>query len=893
MSRGLSTSAVISLIATISLLITNSAFAIDEIVVKTRKTEESLQDVPLAITTVSAETLDRTGADGLEDITKFSPSFIFDQNSAQKDVRIAVRGLSATRGRSNVAFLVDGIDVTTEAIGTAGAGLLTSQRLLSDVQQVEAVKGPQSALFGRAAFAGAINYVTKDAPEEFEGSIGGQFAKYGDYSIDGSVGAPINDKLGWLANGYWFDDEGQYKNSISGSPLGGGEGFGGSLTLNWNPIDTLDLKARFEYIDEEYDDLPRARYISDVIDTGVNPVADINPDAEFNDNLPFVARYPRTLGDANTAITPLTRGADPRSYCIQQADGTYDDCDLSRTPTDYEGTSQELFRFSLVANWDVPALKGTLSSLTGYIDSKTHEEYDWDANAIGRPDTIPGTHDIVNDDTVEIFSQEFRYSSDLEGPLNFTLGAQVWEQERVQREFGMLSAYAQGEDFWQEDFFPFIESGGNIRNPRTVEDEHKSLYALLEWDINDQWKAAFENRYTDEKFKQERTVNIFAFNTLSVRNQDCSFTQAIQCFTNDYIDNLVLCPDPFCAVDAPLRTQLQREVDSDFITPKFTLQYMPNDDAMYYFSVAKAVKPAGLDVLGGGGPPVNSDNSPEYDISTPDGFANAVDQVLERYVGEVIFASEKMWAYEIGAKNTFDGDFGTLVLNSAFFFQDYTDKQVSVREYNPITGTTGRQTVNAGAAEVWGLELESQWFTPVDGLTVQAAWTWLPKAEYSEFDEITTSTNTAAKLDNCIPVDREGNEGPDADRCLVSRAGRDLERAPEHAVALGANYTQPLIGTNFEWFVEGNVTYQDQRYTDPEMTTYLEDYAHFDLRFGIESDQWEALVFIDNVFDDDTVLSGSEIPDFSQPLNGPAPNFITLGILPDQRQVGVRAKYNF
>ena len=142
MSHGRLLSTVVSLVAALSVITTNSAFAIDEIVVQTRKTDENLQDVPIAISVIGEQVLERMGSDGLEDITKFSPSFIFDQNTNLKSVRIAVRGLSAARGRSNVAFLVDGIDVTSEAIGTSGAGLLTSQRLLSDVQQVEAVKGP-------------------------------------------------------------------------------------------------------------------------------------------------------------------------------------------------------------------------------------------------------------------------------------------------------------------------------------------------------------------------------------------------------------------------------------------------------------------------------------------------------------------------------------------------------------------------------------------------------------------------------------------------------------------------------------------------------------------------------------------------------------------------------
>ncbi len=907
MSHGRSKSTVISLLAAISVFATDLAFAVDEITVTTRKTEENLQDVPIAITAIPEAVLQRSGVSGLEDVTKFSPSFIFDQNSAQKDVRIAVRGLSATRGRSNVAFLVDNIDVTSEAIGTSGAGLLTSQRLLGDVQRVEAVKGPQSALYGRAAFAGAINYVTKDAPDEFEASIGTQIAQYEDYQVDGSVGAPINDQLGFIFNGYWFDSEGQYNNAITKTPLGGGDGYGGALTLNWDPLDNLDVKTRIEYTDENYDDLPRARYVEDVFVTAPNPGTTINGGNDFEGS------YPSTYGSTGTAEFPLRRSENPRSYCIPTGTGptgraTYD-CDINRPSQDYEGTSQELFRISTVINWDPQNINGTFSSLTGYIDSETHEEYDWDANAAGRPDMIPanaddpvfssGSHDIYNDDTVEIFSQEFRWRSEFDGPLNYTLGLQYWTQERVQIEQGILGGAdvpddeggtIVGDPMWQEDFFQVLETGDNFRDPRVVEDDHKSIYGMIEWDINDQWKSTFEGRFTKEKFKQERAIWLGAFGTffLTANDQDCSFNNSVGCNTFDVIENQDI---GILAEKAPQNVFLVSDVESDFFAPKFTLEFKPTDEALYYFSAGKGVKPAGLDVLGGGGQPAQTQPG-AFDLTDPQGFADAKDEVIQTYLGEREFASEKMWAYELGSKQTFSGGLGDLVLNSALFFQDYTDKQVSVRTVNPETGLTTRQTINAGKAEVWGVELEASWFTAIEGLTINAGYTWLD-TEYVEFDEVTSSSNTAAKLGNCIPQNALGNPDGPLNRCLVSRAGKQLERAPEHAVVFNANYTRPLAGTAWEWFVEGDAQYQSSRFADTENTTEFDSYSKVNLRAGLTADNWEALIFIDNAFDDDTVTSGSEIPDFSQELTFPAPAFITLGILPEKRQVGVRANYNF
>ena len=69
---------------------------------------------------------------------------------------------------ADAELLVDGIDLTTESVSTPGGSILFNQRL-QDIQQVEIVKGPQSALYGRSAFAGAIQFVSKDPDDVLGG----------------------------------------------------------------------------------------------------------------------------------------------------------------------------------------------------------------------------------------------------------------------------------------------------------------------------------------------------------------------------------------------------------------------------------------------------------------------------------------------------------------------------------------------------------------------------------------------------------------------------------------------------------------------------------------------------------------------------------------------------
>ena len=226
--------------------------AIEEIVVTTRKREENLQEVPISIGVFNADEIMRIGIRDLQDVTKLSPSLQFDKSYSQNSVRVTIRGLSNTRGRSNVAFLVDGIDVSSETTGTnAGSPMLINQRLLTDVERIEVVRGPQSALYGRAAFAGAINYVSKNPSDEYDFNISLDVAQHDKEEILVGVSGPITDSLGFRLTGVVWSDDGYYENVVSGNGFGGGEGKGIAGTLLWEPVDNFSLKTRLTYTDDE------------------------------------------------------------------------------------------------------------------------------------------------------------------------------------------------------------------------------------------------------------------------------------------------------------------------------------------------------------------------------------------------------------------------------------------------------------------------------------------------------------------------------------------------------------------------------------------------------------------------------------------------------------------
>jgi iron complex outermembrane recepter protein len=196
------------------------AVAVDEIIVTTRKREENLQQVPIAVVAITADEIERRGIVSLGDVVEQASSVILDQGFAPQDQRITIRGLSPTRGRQNVAILQDGVDVSSEAGSTTSGGSLLINPRLFDLERVEIVKGPQIALYGRSAFAGAINYITRKPGDEFQARAGTDIGSDGQLELSGSVDGPITEGLSAGLSGMVWNHDGFYDNTLTGETTG-------------------------------------------------------------------------------------------------------------------------------------------------------------------------------------------------------------------------------------------------------------------------------------------------------------------------------------------------------------------------------------------------------------------------------------------------------------------------------------------------------------------------------------------------------------------------------------------------------------------------------------------------------------------------------------------------
>ena len=221
------------------------AFAIEEIVVTARKRAESLQEVPIAITAFTAETIERAGIERPADFISLMPNVTIVDTANVGDTQVSIRGIVSTRdAESTFAYIVDGVLSTNPN---------SFNEELVDVQQIEVLKGPQGALYGRNAVAGAILVTTKEPSDEFSGQVkvcgGSDGLSKGSLRVSGPIG---NSARGSLAASF-REFDGVYSNIYenAGSDVDYLEDttIRGRVIIEPNDRLTWDLRAGFSDVE--------------------------------------------------------------------------------------------------------------------------------------------------------------------------------------------------------------------------------------------------------------------------------------------------------------------------------------------------------------------------------------------------------------------------------------------------------------------------------------------------------------------------------------------------------------------------------------------------------------------------------------------------------------------
>ena len=218
--------------------------AIEEIIVTARQRAESLQDVPASITAFTSEQLERAGVQRAEDFISLTPGVTIVDAAEVGDTQVNIRGINGARDAENsFALIIDGILHTNPA---------ALNREYANLQQIEILKGPQGAIYGRNAAAGAIIITNKKPGDTFEGEFKVSGANDDSYYASAYMAGPVSDNVGASFQVDWRDTDGFYFNETRNEKVVDDfENFNvsGRVVIDTSETSSLDVKARYGEVD--------------------------------------------------------------------------------------------------------------------------------------------------------------------------------------------------------------------------------------------------------------------------------------------------------------------------------------------------------------------------------------------------------------------------------------------------------------------------------------------------------------------------------------------------------------------------------------------------------------------------------------------------------------------
>lgn len=349
-------------------------FELEEITVTAQKRAEDIQDVPISITAVSGDFMEKNGLDTLDDLQNFVPNFSIGQSSQVTNQRIAIRGISSvgnTAIEPSVGVFIDGVYYPRP-------GSLVGNMV--DIQSVEVLRGPQGTLFGRNTPAGALNITTRAPSQEAEVKLiagaGSHHAQKLAGTISGGFTDTVSGRLTFNAN----DRDGYGENLLDGKRFGERE----------------DTNVRGKLLIEPSDDL------------AITLSADHSEITHGGAVVELVSGTEKTAFSG--AITQLFGSAPDTRDTF---DGVVNQLHKDNAKDKNSGIGMDI-------TWDIDG--HTLRSIT------SHRQWDseyLDETSLRLPaDLVP--RNTVYDTTTT--SQEFQLISNNDGPFNYVAGAYLYRE---------------------------------------------------------------------------------------------------------------------------------------------------------------------------------------------------------------------------------------------------------------------------------------------------------------------------------------------------------------------------------------------------------------------------------------------------------------------------------
>ena len=669
------------------------------VTVTSTKREQTLQDIPVAVSVVDDTTIEQAEILDLIDLQSVVPSLRVDQYQSSAQTAFRIRGFG--NGDNNagvepsVGVFIDGVYRSRSAAAIAD---------LPNLQRVEVLRGPQSTLFGKNASAGVISVVTQEPQFEQQGSIEASVGNFNLFRIAGDITGPISDTVAYSLAANLNTRDGIATELTTGEDLNNRDRYGFRGQLLFAPNEDLKIRLIGDY--DKADE--NCCYANNVTNGPTGAVifglgGALVPDAPFSRNVYY-----------NFAPTTVVENSGVSGQI------------------DYE------FDF------------GTLTSITSLRNSNFQQDLDGDFTSA---DLIQKNYTATDIDT---FTQEVRLASDGGENFDWMVGAFYFDEEvTIENDLELGTDFRGYADFLSGGQLAFLEAGvlgvpvgtfaqaGIGYDERFGQDNQSwSIFGTVDAYITDKLTATVGLNYTsDEKSAYGMSVGTDAFSALdfvSIGNQvifQTALAQTLAGFGVDATDPAQLAafagafPAQFAAIQAgsqafadandtdPAVNQLlgfqalqflppfvnfpnsveQSSSSDEALTYTVRLAYDVNENLNVYGSVATGFKATSWNL--------SRDSRPfPSDIAG----LNAAGLAVPNLVSGTRFARpEEAMVYELGLKAQFD----TVSLNLALFDQTIEDFQT-----NAFIGT-GFALNNAGEQSSTGVEVEVNW-SPVEGLNL-------------------------------------------------------------------------------------------------------------------------------------------------------------------------------
>lgn len=636
--------------------------AVDTIVVTAQKRTQSLQNVPIVVTTVSRQLMQDSGVKDIKDLALLTPGLVVTSTSSESSTTARIRGIGTVGDNigleSSVGVVIDGVYRPRNGVGFGDLG---------DLDRIEVLKGPQGTLFGKSTSAGVINILTAEPSFKFGGAAEFTAGNYGAYGGSASVTGPLyEDKL---AGSLFFSDrqrDGYYKVETAPGPRTRTD----DQTQNF-----YTLRGQLLY----------------------------EPNSQLK--IRTIADYSLRQESCCAAVQLYSGATTPIIAALGGAGGgeAQTPAPFNRVAYSNRGTNQTVHDagFSTEANYKLDNIGATLTSITAYREWKS----------TGAQDTDFTTADIFyrpaggNSDDFKTFSQEVRLSGTY-GKLDYTVGG-FYSHEDLRSNFELLY----GDQF--TTYLSLLFSGGANPNflpslgsnftPGTGAIDHyhqtDNTYAIFTNDtlhLTDKLELNVGLRYTED----DKVLNSLSTNTNA--GAGCAAIAAIAPFAPAAIADQIM-PVTCLPFESPGFNNFanhQKESEGE-LSGTVKLSYRFNPQVLTYASYARGYKAGGF----------NLDRT-QCAVGTsgcaPGTAATLVPLTNTSFPGEFVNS------YEAGVKSTLLHR--TLILNATAFYQDFTHFQLNT--------FTGLVFVVDSVPEVvsQGIDTDFVWL-PTKGLSFQGGLT--------------------------------------------------------------------------------------------------------------------------------------------------------------------------